>query len=188
MRWFPPDSRVGGGVLAEDPKAVTALADAAWTLADRLSCPTVELRGGPWPGPEWDADSSIYLGFARDLAADDEAELAAVPRKQRAEVRKALGFDLQVSTGCHAEDAAAHYAVYAESVRNLGTPVFPREVVFRGFAGVWQIRGRAYGPASGSASVERIEPLLERDRLSLLGWRHRRRARAARQRRACISR
>ncbi|MEI9928158.1 MAG: FemAB family XrtA/PEP-CTERM system-associated protein [Sphingomonas sp.] len=116
---------VGGGILAEGPKAIAALAEAAWTLAGRLSCPTLEFRGGPRPGPEWHADSSTYLGFARALANDDEAELAAIPRKQRAEVRRALGFDLSVTTGCHADDARAHYAVYAESVRNLGTPVFP---------------------------------------------------------------
>lgn len=117
---------VGGGILADTPGAAATLADAVWTLADRLSCPTVEIRGGPRPGPEWQADTTTYLGHVRPLAEDDEAELAAIPRKQRAEVRRALTFDLQVSTGCHEKDAAAHYAVYAESVRNLGTPVFPR--------------------------------------------------------------
>ena len=33
---------------------------------------------------------ATYLGFVRPLAADDAAELAAIPRKQRAEVRKGL--------------------------------------------------------------------------------------------------
>lgn len=117
---------VGGGILADGHGAVAPLAAAAWELAAKLGCPTMEVRGGPRPGPEWGEDSSTYLGFARPLAADDEAELLAIPRKQRAEVRKALAFDLDVSTGCNPEDAAAHYAVYAESVRNLGTPVFPR--------------------------------------------------------------
>lgn len=116
---------VGGGILADNPKAVTMLADAAWELAGRLNCPTMEVRGGPLPGPEWQVDTSHYLGFARDLAADDEAELLAIPRKQRAEVRKALETEFEIVIGCHAEDAAAHYGVYAESVRNLGTPVFP---------------------------------------------------------------
>ncbi|PNB25481.1 FemAB, partial [Pseudomonas sp. FW305-130] len=32
---------------------------------------------------------------------------------------------LTVSIGRDAGDVRAHYAVYAESVRNLGTPVFP---------------------------------------------------------------
>jgi FemAB-related protein (PEP-CTERM system-associated) len=116
---------VGGGILAESKAAVAPLAEAAWKLAMDLKCTSIEVRGGPQPGAEWTEDSETYLGFIRDLAADDEAELKAIPRKQRAEVRKSQTMELEISTGCHAQDAAAHYAVYAESVRNLGTPVFP---------------------------------------------------------------
>ncbi|TGX52279.1 FemAB family PEP-CTERM system-associated protein [Sphingomonas gei] len=114
---------VGGGILADDAATAVGLGEAAWTLAERLNCPTVELRGGARPGPAWQVDGTSYLGFARDLAADDEAELLAIPRKQRAEVRRSLGNDLTIEAG--SADVAAHYAVYAESVRNLGTPVFP---------------------------------------------------------------
>lgn len=114
---------VGGGILATDTASVTALSEAAWALAQATSCPTLELRGGALP-VDWMPDTTTYLGFARDLAKDDEAELLAIPRKQRAEVRKAIGHDLTVDFG----DRPAHYAVYAESVRNLGTPVFPRSL------------------------------------------------------------
>ncbi|PKP91206.1 MAG: FemAB [Alphaproteobacteria bacterium HGW-Alphaproteobacteria-16] len=117
---------VGGGILADKPDVVRALAEASWALAERLSCSSMEVRGGPRPGPEWQVDDRHYLGFVRPLAADDEAELLAIPRKQRAEVRKALANDLDISVGRSPADVAAHYAVYAESVRNLGTPVFPR--------------------------------------------------------------
>ena len=109
---------VGGGVLGS---AAEELAAGAWALAERLGCPSVELRGGPGPAG-WTADDTTYLGFARLLAVNDDAELAAIPRKQRAEVRRALGNDLEVVNG----DLVEHHAVYAESVRNLGTPVFPR--------------------------------------------------------------
>lgn len=119
---------VGGGILTHDPRIVSQMAEHAWTLAQTLKCPVMEVRGGPLPGPEWSVDDTRYLGFVRDLAADDDAQLLAIPRKQRAEVRKALETDLQISTGCHPDDVAAHYAVYAESVRNLGTPVFPRSL------------------------------------------------------------
>jgi FemAB-related protein (PEP-CTERM system-associated) len=114
---------VGGGILATDTASVTALSDAAWRLAQATSCPTLELRGGALPD-DMVQDTTTYLSFARDLAADDEAELLNIPRKQRAEVRKALGNELTVDVG----DRATHYAVYAESVRNLGTPVFPRSL------------------------------------------------------------
>jgi FemAB-related protein (PEP-CTERM system-associated) len=110
---------VEGGVLGE---GADALADAAWGIAQDRACPSVELRGGPMP-TGWDRKEGLYHGFDRDLPQDDEALLKAIPRKQRAEVRRALGFGLDVSVS---RDTAAHYRVYSESVRNLGTPVFPR--------------------------------------------------------------
>lgn len=117
---------VSGGILAVSEGAARQLESATLELARRLSCPTVELRGAKLPALGWDVDKITYLGFTREIAADDEAELLAIPRKQRAEVRRALGFDLNIETGSSETHRAAHYAVYAESVRNLGTPVFPR--------------------------------------------------------------
>jgi FemAB-related protein (PEP-CTERM system-associated) len=143
---------VGGGILADDAAAAAELAEAAWVLAGRLSCPTVELRGGAHPGGAWFADDTTYLGFNRDLAADDEAELLAIPRKQRAEVRRSLGNNLEIEVG--SADVAAHYAIYAESVRNLGTPVFPRTLfaeVLRAFddaADLLTVRHRGEAVAS----------------------------------------
>jgi FemAB-related protein (PEP-CTERM system-associated) len=116
---------VGGGILASDPAAREALAAEAWRLARELGCGSVELRGGDAP-KGWDEHSGTYAGFVRDLPGEEDAILKAIPRKQRAEVRRALGFGLEVSVGSAEADRQAHYAVYSESVRNLGTPVFPR--------------------------------------------------------------
>ena len=115
---------VDGGTLGREA-AVAPLAGAAWALAGEMRCPTVELRGGPVPSADWHVDATTYVGFVRDLAEDDEAELKAIPRKQRAEVRKGLANDFAITIGSDAAAAREHYAVYAESVRNLGTPVFP---------------------------------------------------------------
>ena len=126
---------VGGGILAVDEAAEVALADAAWALARRVDCASVELRGGPLPAP-WQKREGTYANFARPLAGDDDAILKAIPRKQRAEVRRAQGFELDIAVGVGAADRDAHYGVYSESVRNLGTPVFPRalfEAVLKAF-------------------------------------------------------
>lgn len=117
----------GGGILAESAEASAALADAAWRLAARLNCPSLELRGGPLP-EGFETRGGVYSSFARDLPADAETLMRALPRRQRAEVRRAERFALTVSTGSGAAHRAAHYRVYAESVRNLGTPVFPRRL------------------------------------------------------------
>jgi len=116
---------VDGGILTNRDAIAGALAASAWALAERLGCPSLELRGGPAPGEGWIVDETTYLGFSRDLAKDDEAELLAIPRKQRADVRKSLDADLDIAIGSMPQDLAMHYAVFSESVRNLGTPVFP---------------------------------------------------------------
>jgi FemAB-related protein (PEP-CTERM system-associated) len=118
---------VDGGILSSDRKAGPALADAAWTMAEQLGCDTLELRGGEAPrGGAWKEKADAYLGFARTLAADDEAELKAVPKRHRAEIRKGIGNDLTFEMGQDKRLRDVHYRLYAHSVHNLGTPVFPR--------------------------------------------------------------
>lgn len=120
---------VDGGIICNTPAIGAMLAENAWALAERLSCPTLELRGGFLPtGKDWHVKSDSHAGFVQPLAVDDEVQLQAVPRKQRAELRKGLRREMQVRVGRGKADRDMHYAVYAESVRNLGTPVFPRSL------------------------------------------------------------
>ena len=124
---------VDGGIIANDDHTGTVLAEAAWQLAERYSAPTLELRGGWLPDdPRWTIKSDAHAGFIADLVDDgpdaDQKQLESIPRKQRAEVRKGLANDLVVRTGTGDLDRSQHYAVYATSVRNLGTPVFPRRL------------------------------------------------------------
>jgi len=118
---------VEGGVVAERPATAMALCRAAEEYAVRLSCPTVELRGGPAPQC-WRTRTDSHCGFVAPILADDETQVRAIPRKQRAEVRKGLDQDLDIRIGIGPCDRADHFAVYAESVRNLGTPVFPQSL------------------------------------------------------------
>ncbi|MDI1295954.1 MAG: FemAB family PEP-CTERM system-associated protein [bacterium] len=117
---------VDGGILADDPHVIAALALATQDIArDRGHLP-IELRGGASPGGAWHRRDGSHVGFVRPLASDDTAELNAIPRKHRAELRKALANPaLHVVHGRDARLLADHYHVYAQSVRNLGTPVFP---------------------------------------------------------------
>ena len=126
---------VDGGILSTSNAATDALANAAIDLAKNLGLGSVDLRGGAHP-LGWIVDDDTYLGFTRPLAASRDEELAAIPRKHRAEVRKALANDLIVSVGRGRADRDAHFHAYATSVRNLGTPVFPRalfDAVLDGF-------------------------------------------------------
>ena len=120
---------VGGGILSNSATVTRRLAAAVWSCAEQWSCPTVELRGGSLPGGDWIEKGGAHANFRRALSADDDAELLAIPRKQRAEVRKGLENSLTIETGRTALDLDRHYLVYAESVRNLGTPVFPKSLM-----------------------------------------------------------
>lgn len=120
---------VGGGILSSSPTATRRLAMSICDLAERWSCPTVELRGGSLPGGDWLEKRDAHANFLKPLQSDDEAELLAIPRKQRAEVRKGLENGLKVETGRGQRDLDWHYEIYAESVRNLGTPVFPKSLM-----------------------------------------------------------
>lgn len=117
---------VGGGPLAATPAVRDNLLAAAVKLALDLGCRTLEIRGGSVPADGWHSDETSYVGFERELAADADSQLLAIPRKQRAEIRRALGLGLTTSQGSEPKERREHYAIYAESVRNLGSPVFPR--------------------------------------------------------------
>jgi FemAB-related protein (PEP-CTERM system-associated) len=142
---------VGGGIIANNSGTAKALALAATVHALDKGFTNIELRGGAIP-EGWERWDDRHCGFTRALATDDDAELLAIPRKARAEVRKGVASGLRVTTGRTARDLAAHYACYSASVRNLGTPVFPKRL--------FQAMSDAFSGASDVLTVWRgDEPL-----------------------------
>jgi FemAB-related protein (PEP-CTERM system-associated) len=119
---------VYGGPIAENDQAHAALDAAAWSLAERLKVPSIEYRNQSRLRPDWPAKTDTYVTFRRPLGKDGDANLKAIPRKQRAEVRKSLELGLETRVASDARAVSEHFAVYAESVRNLGTPVFPKRL------------------------------------------------------------
>ncbi len=118
---------VGGGICATGDTAAEALADTAIAYARNYGFSGIELRGGSIPR-HWSQWDHRHCGFERPLCSDDDAQLLAIPRKARAEVRKGLGNGLETRLGRTRTDLEMHYRVYSESVRNLGTPVFPKRL------------------------------------------------------------
>ncbi len=80
---------VYGGVAATDPAAVPALHAAARELAGRLGVAHLELRNRAAREPEWPRQD-LYVNFRKEILPDVEANLLAIPRKQRAMVRKGI--------------------------------------------------------------------------------------------------
>ena len=113
---------VYGGVAADDDSAMLFLEDAAIALAESLSVEYLELR---YPFERENSkftEKCAHSTFGVELAADDEAILAAVKKKQRAVIRHSLKNNLSWRVDSDVDTA---YDIYSESVRNLGTPVFP---------------------------------------------------------------
>lgn len=119
---------VYGGPVADHERAHEALDAAAWAIAERLGIKALEYRNQLRLRPDWPAKTESYVTFRRPLASDSDSNLKAIPRKQRAEVRKSLDFGLETRIASDAQASREHFAVYAESVRNLGTPVFPQRL------------------------------------------------------------
>ncbi len=112
-----------GGPLAADDAAAKALDAAAAALMDSVGADYLEYRSRKAAREGWAVKSGLYATFARSLSADDKDNLQAIPRKQRAVVRKTLEGNLKSEVDA---DPARVYRVYSESVRNLGTPMFPK--------------------------------------------------------------
>jgi FemAB-related protein (PEP-CTERM system-associated) len=115
---------VEGGTLATAADARDALDRAAVQLIEKTGASYVEYRSRKASRPGWQIKSDLYATFSRPISSDDNANLLAIPRKQRAVLRKALGGYLVSEVDC---DTDRLFRVYSESVRNLGTPMFPRK-------------------------------------------------------------
>lgn len=113
---------VYGGILANDEAAHGALERAACELAEALGVDYLEMRNRRSRHPGWPA-KDLYATFRRPIDPEAEQNLRAIPRKQRAMVRKGIQRQLRVEID---GDVERVYDVYSESLRNLGTPVFSR--------------------------------------------------------------
>jgi FemAB-related protein (PEP-CTERM system-associated) len=114
---------VQGGPIAAEAASLQALEDAAIRLMEDLCVPVLEFRSWAEGRAHWLRDD-LYASFRKPIDPSVDKNLKAIPRKQRAMVRKGLQNGL-----CSVldDDVERLHRVYGESVRNLGTPVFPKK-------------------------------------------------------------
>jgi FemAB-related protein (PEP-CTERM system-associated) len=113
---------VYGGLVAETAEAATALEDEAQALAQRLAVDHLEMRNVAARHPEWPTQH-LYVTFRKEILADAGANLLAVPRKQRAMVRKGINNELRSEIDPTPD---RFFALYADNVRRHGTPALPK--------------------------------------------------------------
>lgn len=113
---------VYGGAAALNDEARDALEQRAIELAEELQVDHLELRHRQPRHTDWPT-KELYVTFRKPIDPDPEVNLKAIPRKQRAVVRKGISAGL---TAAEDSDVDRLFLAYSESVRNLGTPVFPK--------------------------------------------------------------
>ncbi len=124
-----PLASVAGPLTLDAETADALLAEALRRARDR-NVGYLEIRAGDGPGgaaasgdeAPWHVLDS-YASFRKPLPERADDVLGAIPRKQRAEVRKARAAGVTVVAG---RDVATFYRLYRRSVQRLGSPVFPR--------------------------------------------------------------
>jgi FemAB-related protein (PEP-CTERM system-associated) len=132
---------VYGGIAAESADVESGLRKSAVELGNLLGVDYVELRGLPHEGPLREGDcpgdtdeasapcwhkKSLYVTFMKDILPSEDENLKSIPKKQRAMVRKGIKNGLTSVTGRDKDFLDTFYAIYAQNLRDLGTPVFPK--------------------------------------------------------------
>ena len=114
---------VYGGVAASSEEAAQALEDEAQRLARKLGVQHLELRHVRQRHADWPAQH-LYVTFRKDIAADEQANMLAIPRKQRAMVRKGMKNGLMSEIDQRVD---RFFALYADNVHRHGTPAMPKK-------------------------------------------------------------
>jgi FemAB-related protein (PEP-CTERM system-associated) len=113
---------VYGGVAASTAEVAQALEQQAQQLAQRLGVAHLELRHvqprhADWPRQE------LYVTFRKSILADEAANMLAIPRKQRAMVRKGIKNELRSEIDSNVD---RFFMLYADNVHRHGTPALPK--------------------------------------------------------------
>jgi FemAB-related protein (PEP-CTERM system-associated) len=145
---------VEAGVASADAEACAALVEAAAELARTLGVEHLELRNRTPRHPEWPRQE-LYVTFRKSIFADEAENLRAIPRKQRAMIRKGIANGLRSEIDASVD---RFFALYADNMHRHGTPPLSRRYfarllkVFGDACQVMTVLDRAGRPVSGVLS------------------------------------
>jgi FemAB-related protein (PEP-CTERM system-associated) len=114
---------VYSGIAAVNDAARDALDRRAQELAAELNVGHLEYRNLQPRHADW-GTKDIYVTFRKEILPDAEQNMLAIPKKQRAMVRKGIKAGLQAHID---DDVERLFIAYSTSVHRLGTPVFPKK-------------------------------------------------------------
>jgi len=116
---------VYGGIAALSDAAKNALNAQAQQLSAKLQVGHLEYRNfHPQSDQDGWSTKDLYVTFRKQILDDDEQNMNAIPRKQRAMVRKGIKAGLRSEIDNNVD---RFFAAYSASVHRLGTPVFAKK-------------------------------------------------------------
>jgi len=113
---------VYGGVAAISEAAATALEAEAERIARTLGAAHLELRHVDRRHTDWPLQD-LYVTFRKAILPEEEANMLAIPRKQRAMVRKGIKNNLRSEIDPGVD---RFFALFADNVHRHGTPAMPK--------------------------------------------------------------
>jgi FemAB-related protein (PEP-CTERM system-associated) len=114
---------VYGGVASPDPQVALALEQEAQDIAKQLGVSHLEFRNMSPRHAEWPTQD-LYVTFRKEILPQEEANMLAIPRKQRAMVRKGIKNGLMSQID---DDIERFFNLYADNVHRHGTPAMPKK-------------------------------------------------------------
>ena len=113
---------VYGGAAADDEATAAALEAEAEAIARKLGVQHLELRQLHRRHADWPAQD-LYVTFRKEILGEEEANMLAIPRKQRAMVRKGIKNGLTSGVDAGVE---RFFPLYADNMHRHGTPAMPK--------------------------------------------------------------
>ena len=113
---------VYGGAAADDEATAAALEAGAEAIARKLGVQHLELRQLYRRHADWPAQD-LYVTFRKEILGEEEANMLAIPRKQRAMVRKGIKNGLTSGVDAGVE---RFFPLYADNMHRHGTPAMPK--------------------------------------------------------------
>ena len=113
---------VYGGIAASNSTAARALEDEAQKLAKTLDVEHLEFRNVTPRHADWPTQD-LYVTFRKEILPEVEANMQAIPRKQRAMVRKGIKNGLLSTVDRNAD---RFFKLFADNVHRHGTPAMPK--------------------------------------------------------------
>ena len=113
---------VYAGIAASDPEAIAGLEAEAKLLAQKLGVDHLEFRNVTAKHTDWPTQD-LYVTFRKEILPEVEANMLAIPRKQRAMVRKGIKNGLRSEIDRNTD---RFFSVFADNVHRHGTPALPQ--------------------------------------------------------------